>query len=76
METVGEAERAGKTHLDVHCHTCRITKMIPWRLIAVTGDTRMDDLKRRLVCAQCGARPDPDTVTAWAQSDAPGYYRG
>jgi hypothetical protein len=74
FETVDDAIRAGKTHLEVWCERCRVIRHIPWRLLrGAMGTDRLQDVAERLVCEKCGDRPDPGRVKPRAPSDAPGF---
>ena len=72
--TPAQAEAAGKTHLQIFCAHCRLLVQMPWGLMRkLPRDRPMRDTVPKLKCSRCGARPDPTSVVAWEQSDAPGY---
>lgn len=61
--TVHDAMAAGHERLEVRCSTCRVTHLIPWRLLpGILNGDRLDQLHRRLVCRKCGQRPTPEDV--------------
>jgi hypothetical protein len=70
--TIEEFAAEGYTHVSCHCPRCRVTRIRPmsW-LPKISMGLTLDQLARRLRCAECG-----DSVKPWRQTDELGKPQG
>jgi hypothetical protein len=59
------ADLGPRDRLDAHCHRCRRSRQLDvLALLAAYGPVPLDQLRRRLRCARCGARW-PAVIRGW-----------